>query len=920
MSALLLGGGWKKPVCAKDEVYNPVERTCIAVNSAVGKAILRILNKEDSGGIVVRSGKKTAAREWVSGAKPAALLARLKEAAANAAAQAALAAAQSPEDEGAAAAEAAAEEAVEAVAAAEEAVADDAAADAAPEAAPAAVEAAAAAVEAAAVAAEEAAEESPNEASEAAAAAAEVAAQVAAQVAAAAYPRASEWPDVEDPGFRRFVGDLLTNNLPNRTTQDYTLPPAPRENGCAAAGGPLQLEKYQAMLTRLIGPDSPLKRMLFIASTGSGKTCALHALAAAQGYTVDPYSKLPKIVVIVPGAGQANEIWKQSFKCPGPIREWVEATRLDWNKEGERSKIQRYLNTCFEVMTYVQAGNRLKRNGGYFDDRVVFMDEVHNLVDAPVEKDGHLTPTFERVSAGWRKSVETLYKKLGGARNATIVGLTATPIVDRPEQLLMLVNVLAGKQLINPDTFMLDYVTEGKLTTDEAKLGRLRAALTGILAIYDNKNDVHRFPDVDYENVKVAYSQAQAAKIRTAKKPASLVNADPWSMRKAMMEEWEDDEALAYVSPKLAAVLEKITELDESGDDGKQIVFSDQQRTGAVGLLELLQQRGHRVHPAHGEKGAAAPARNGIIFLGNTPARNMTKKMLETQLRDFNAPGNAYGEQYGIAILSSKFAEGVDFKGVRAIHILEELADPGRFEQVVGRARRFCSHRELAYPDEWKVKVITYTAAPTEEQLGQAGLGDAKKRKALKKKAAKAALKDAQASGDKEQVKEARAALKAVDEMVLQGAPGFLPQPDVDNARLRASKMEMKDALLSLAGSVALDCKPNQARTGFVCDTGDAAYGVRQAPAEAEAERPYKVHTDMTPSQAEQRAIETKGGLLRELKDGSGGVMLTVWIEKLGTVRHVPVKINRREVTVGKHVFVSLAEMMAKLGLQNVEA
>ena len=559
------------------------------------------------------------------------------------------------------------------------------------------------------------------------------------------YPDASEWPSVDSPEFLEFVGDMLTGNLFGYRTVDYTMSPAPEQNDCTSIGKQaIELEKYQALLTRIIGPKSPLKRLLYIASTGSGKTCTIHAIAAAYGYE-------KKIVVIVPGQAQANEILKQSVKCPGPIRdELVDARHLNWENEKDRSKIMRDLNGRFDVLTYIQAGNRIKKDERYFDGKLVFMDEVHNLVDSPVEVDGHIEPKFEKMPANWRPSVIALYNTLGGARNAIIIGLTATPIVSRPEQLIMLINVLAGRQVLNQDTFMLDFVEDGRLTTDDDKLDVLRKAFTGIIAIYDNKNDINRFPSVEHIDENVGYSVAQTTKMLKAKKPQTLVNIDPMAARKASISKLQDDKTLKKVSPKFSKIIRNV----KSIGDGKQIIFSDQKRTGAEGLLELFLQRGYVLYP---ETSAAGKS---MIYLGNVGDKPLSKKKMEAQLKVFNHPDNAHGEIYSLAILSSKYAEGVDFVGVRAVHFVEQQADPGRFEQVVGRARRFCSHRQLNYPDEWTAKIFTYTSYDEDKEM---------------------------------------------------------PQPDYDNKRIRESKKGLIDDVMSVAGSTALDCRANAARTGFIC-------------------------------------------------------------------------------------------------------
>ena len=68
---------------------------------------------------------------------------------------------------------------------------------------------------------------------------------------------------------------------------------------------------------------------------------------------------------------------------------------------------------------------------------------------------------------------------------------------------------------------------------------------------------------------------------------------------------------------------------------------------------------------------------------------------------------NMYGELIQLLIISSSGAEGIDLKNVRFVHIMEPYWHPVRIEQVVGRARRICSHKDLP-PSEQTVKVFMY--------------------------------------------------------------------------------------------------------------------------------------------------------------------------------------------------------------------
>lgn len=68
---------------------------------------------------------------------------------------------------------------------------------------------------------------------------------------------------------------------------------------------------------------------------------------------------------------------------------------------------------------------------------------------------------------------------------------------------------------------------------------------------------------------------------------------------------------------------------------------------------------------------------------------------------------NKFGEILNLLIISASGAEGIDLKNVRFVHIMEPYWHPVRISQVIGRARRICSHKDL--PEEFRnVKVFMY--------------------------------------------------------------------------------------------------------------------------------------------------------------------------------------------------------------------
>ena len=66
-------------------------------------------------------------------------------------------------------------------------------------------------------------------------------------------------------------------------------------------------------------------------------------------------------------------------------------------------------------------------------------------------------------------------------------------------------------------------------------------------------------------------------------------------------------------------------------------------------------------------------------------------------LRLATNPNNKEGAKVKIILISQAGSEGLDFKFIRQVHILEPWYNMNRTEQVIGRAVRICSHKDLPF-------------------------------------------------------------------------------------------------------------------------------------------------------------------------------------------------------------------------------
>jgi hypothetical protein len=80
------------------------------------------------------------------------------------------------------------------------------------------------------------------------------------------------------------------------------------------------------------------------------------------------------------------------------------------------------------------------------------------------------------------------------------------------------------------------------------------------------------------------------------------------------------------------------------------------------------------------------------------------------------ANNNNLGEIIKVLMITSSGSEGINLRNTRYVHIMEPYWHPVRSEQVIGRARRICSHKDLPL-DLQTVEVFVYLMIFSEEQL-----------------------------------------------------------------------------------------------------------------------------------------------------------------------------------------------------------
>jgi superfamily II DNA or RNA helicase len=119
---------------------------------------------------------------------------------------------------------------------------------------------------------------------------------------------------------------------------------------------------------------------------------------------------------------------------------------------------------------------------------------------------------------------------------------------------------------------------------------------------------------------------------------------------------------------------------------------------------------------------------------------NSTWDYIPVSIREQLSPksaNNFMGQIIKVLMITASGAEGISLRNVRYVHIMEPYWHPVRIEQVIGRARRICSHNDLKDEKLRTVHVMLYVMSFTPKQLSEDSslelrLNDVSKRDAKK--------------------------------------------------------------------------------------------------------------------------------------------------------------------------------------------
>jgi hypothetical protein len=511
-----------------------------------------------------------------------------------------------------------------------------------------------------------------------------------------------KFPNIEDHEFREKIGKIFKNLKIKDKKQSLKEICYPSK---------FTFQNPQLFVAEFINPLTPYKGLLIYHKIGAGKTCAGVKIC-------EEWKHKKNIVVVVPASLVGNFYKELRSECANEEyltnKERKTLSNLDPNESEYKriiNKAKERIDKYYNIMSYHKFVSLASEKKINLKNSLILIDEVQNIVS----EGGTFYTTF-------MKAIHSAPADL------RVVVLSATPIFDRPMELGLTLN------LLRPDTefpvgskfnemFIKTKRNKSGETIYEVKnINKLKSMLNGYISFYKGAPD-HVFPKKNLKLVKCQMSRFQYEAYRTVMEqegygrfgesdildlpnnfligpriisnvafPNKGINEDGFDSFKGKA---LDFDLLKIYSIKFYKIMKKIKSCQ-----GTVFVYSSFKEFGGLkSFIKVLEYHKYKDFNDYG-KGKLRYA----IWSGDETAE---KKEL---IKDFfNKKENEDGSMLKVLLGSPSIKEGVSLLRVKQVHILEPYWNMSRLEQIIGRAIRFCSHKDVPL-QEREVKVYIYIA------------------------------------------------------------------------------------------------------------------------------------------------------------------------------------------------------------------
>lgn len=513
------------------------------------------------------------------------------------------------------------------------------------------------------------------------------------------------FPNIKNDKFQKKI---------NRKFGKYTIPKKKKTFKQICYPKEYKLQKPQQFVGQYINPKTPYKGLLLFHKIGSGKTCSSISIA-------EQWKKHRKIIVVVPASLIGNYFDELRTPCAGnayitqPERHILanhHPLDAEYRAVIKRSNIR--INKHYQIISYNKFVSLYEDDQMKLRNTLLIIDEVQNMVS---EKGKFYTALYNAIHEA-PASLRTVL-------------LSATPMFDKPVELALTMNLLRlpfelptgnefNKMFIKTTTSR-----RGNVTKTAKNLDIFKERVRGYISYYRGAPP-YAFPDSEIRYVKskmspfqyksylavlekeqkqgkYGFRSGQITKLPNNFFIGTRVISNIAFPNKDINEDGYDSLTnhhmkipnLKKYSIKFYKIMKKIKRAS-----GTIFIYSNFKEYGGLKtLVKILESHGYSNYKDYGEGKSRFAVWSG-------DEKNSLKDEIKAV---FNNPNNMKGNKIKIILGSPSIAEGVSLKRVQQVHVLEPYWNHSKLMQIIGRAIRYCSHKDVPL-EKRLVKVYIYLA------------------------------------------------------------------------------------------------------------------------------------------------------------------------------------------------------------------
>lgn len=492
---------------------------------------------------------------------------------------------------------------------------------------------------------------------------------------------------------------------------------------CKSGSPQFELQVQQEFLKAYVQKYPNWKKLVLYHQIGSGKTCT--AITIAEEYIkMHPNNK---VTIILPARLRTNFL--DELLSPCGMQQYISkddhiAYFSDETKPSLKKAIkQQFMNNIenkYEIISFEQFRSIAETFGTsdlkgwmqeFTNNRLIIVDEVHNMLSSSFKRSDYelVLNSNSLLQPSKIAAINTiLFLLMNRYANSSskMLYLTATPLFDNIKQLRLFVNMLKPDQEIAQNASIKEQIEHlrgmisyfpgtSKKAYPTSQVIQYSIPITSLQETQLNLFDVWDFAQSDEEisNAFLIHDRQQEL----------ICVPIGWNLESL------DDYELLYkrrklVAPKIVNAIANIKRFP-----GKHVVYSTFIHKGLSFVEFILQKQGWiNILDVLNDRQLWARKKQKVYAVWDGLTTDTEKQQIKSIMNNID---NINGDRCRVLLGSPSMKEGVSFKHVQHLHVLDPVWNQSSLSQLYGRVIRYCSHVDIPSKDpvlQRKVDIHTY--------------------------------------------------------------------------------------------------------------------------------------------------------------------------------------------------------------------